>query len=89
MREQLARLHDELESTDAMDGEERGMLLQLMQDIHDALDRTSEPPPADSGDPADQLADRVSSAMARLEQEHPTVSFTLRRVVDLLGRMGI
>ena len=94
LREQLARLHDELENTDAMDGEERRMLLQLMQDIHDALDRTSEPPPADSGDHSadqlgDQLADRVNSALARLEQEHPTVSFTLRRVVDLLGRMGI
>lgn len=89
LREQLARLHNELEKTDTMDGEERQMLLQLMQDIHETLNRTRDQPEVDDSDPADLLAERVNSAMARLEQEHPTMSFTLRRVVDLLGRMGI
>ena len=89
LREQLARLHGELENTATMDGEERQMLLQLMQDINEALDRTDESPQADDLSPTDPLTERVSSAVARLDQEHPTVSFTLRRVVDLLGRMGI
>ncbi|MEM9057211.1 MAG: DUF4404 family protein [Pseudomonadota bacterium] len=84
LREQLARLHDELETTDTMDGEERQLLVQLMADIHATLDRT------DAADPAaDGLGERVTGAVTRLEQSHPTVSFTLRRMVDLLGRMGI
>lgn len=89
LREQLAKLHGELENTATMDGEERQMLLQLMLDINEALDRTDESPLADDLAPTDPLTERVASAVTRLDQEHPTVSFTLRRVVDLLGRMGI
>ena len=84
LRRRLAELHAELARTDALDGESRAALEEVMRDIQGLLARSgaSRPEPA-------SLADRLREAGRHFEESHPTLTATLGRVVDALAALGI
>lgn len=78
----LEQLHDQLDKHPTMTAEEEARLRQLVRDIHHAM-------PEDQVSRRASIAGRLADAVERLEQSHPTVSFTLQRLIDTLAKMGI
>jgi len=85
LRRRLTELHAELERTEALDGESRAALEEVMGEIRGLLARSgaSRPP-----EPA-SLAERLREASRQFEESHPTLTATLGRVVDALAALGI
>ena len=88
IRETLTRLHDELERTHTLDEDERAMMRHLMNDIQAAL-RQGESATAPDANPVGQLVDRLNTAINVLEVSHPTLTSTLKKVLDTLTIAGI
>jgi DNA repair exonuclease SbcCD ATPase subunit len=84
LRRRLAELHAELERTDALDGESRAALEEVLRDIQELLARSDE----EQREPA-SLAERLREASRHFEDSHPTLTATLGRVVDALVALGI
>jgi hypothetical protein len=84
LRRRLAELHRELERTDALDGESRAALEEVLRDIQELLARSG----GTQREPA-TLADRLLEAGRHFEDSHPTLTATLGRVVDALVALGI
>lgn len=85
LRRRLAELHAELERVDAVDGEARRALEEVMRDIREVLSRAE----ADERRGEGTLADRLRDAGRHFEESHPTLTATLGRVVDALSALGI
>ena len=82
LRETLDLLHRQLEQ--AGDSRVAQRLRVAVGDYQDAL--------AGDGSVAAEhasLADHLIESAAHFEQSHPTLSGTLRRLIDILGQMGI
>jgi hypothetical protein len=86
MRERLAQLHAELSEAHSQDPDSRQSLGQVLPDVRRAIDGV-----ATDGDPqADStLPERLERVAVQFEADHPTVARSLRRLVDLLGEVGI
>ncbi len=84
LRRRLAELHSELERTDALDGESRAALEEVLRDIRELLARSA----GAQREPA-SLAERLREASRHFEDSHPTLTATLGRVVDALVALGI
>ena len=84
LRALLRELHQELEEspTGTSDPEARRLLREVMDDIHDALER---PEARNAG----SLAERANGMLVDLETSHPQVGFALKRLAKALGDMGI
>jgi hypothetical protein len=85
LRRRLAELHAELDKVDAVDGEARAALEEVMREIREVLARAGD---AESREEA-SLADRLREAGRHFEVSHPTLTVTLGRVVDALSALGI
>ncbi len=82
LRELLVDLDREVDTSDGIDEHEERRLRELIDDIRTAL-------PAEQAKGEESLNDRVNEAVERFDQTHPTISFTLRRLIDTLGKLGI
>ena len=84
LRALLRELHQELEDspTDTSDPEAQNLLREVMDEIHDALER---PETQQEGN----LTDRANTMLVELETSHPRVGFALKRLAKALGDMGI
>jgi hypothetical protein len=56
----------------------------MMQDINALIDKSESTPAADKS-----LSDRLERMAVQFEAEHPTLAASARRLVDLLGEVGI
>lgn len=81
LRHLLARVHERLSSTKAIDGDTRRELVTVMRDIEQKLGETDQ----DSGEPLSAL----EAFAVRFEVDHPDLADALRRLVDALGKAGI
>ncbi|MBW2314559.1 MAG: DUF4404 family protein [Deltaproteobacteria bacterium] len=81
LRETLNELRAELAGSDAGDPATRSRVQAAADELDAWLDRAQEP---EGG-----LRDRLREAVARFEEEHPTLSATVQRVVDALADLGI
>jgi len=96
LRQLLARVHERLNSTQAVDPESREMLATVMRDIDGALGKgTPQRADAVSAVPVSPEA-RVSATTPRIEElavrfeaEHPSIAQLLRQIGTLLGQAGI
>jgi hypothetical protein len=84
LRELLSRVHERLNSTEAVEPESREMLGAVMTDIERALgkkglSKTGEEHPVP----------RLESLAVEFEADHPALAQTLRQLADLLGKAGI
>lgn len=85
LRELAAKLHAELADALKADPESREYLGDMMRDINRLIDK-----PADSpGTPHGSLPERLEKVAVQFEADHPTLAASARRLVDLLGEVGI
>lgn len=83
LQQQLQQLHNELASNPPLSDEERASLITLLQDIEANLATPA------SGGQDESLVDGVNLAIERFEVSHPTVTATLRNILQSLANMGI
>jgi uncharacterized protein with von Willebrand factor type A (vWA) domain len=85
LRELLDKVHAELSEALRADPKSRDTLSDMMKDINRLMDK-----PADStASPHGSLPDRLERIAVQFEADHPTLAASARRLVDLLGEVGI
>ncbi len=78
LRDHLTQLHAELSASGSVDPETKAMLGDVMRD----LERLS-------GTSAASPAARLEGIAVRFEADHPAIAASIRRLVDLLGNVGM
>jgi hypothetical protein len=86
LRDQLAALHGELARTDHVDPNLRQLLAEVIADMTRLADGPAAAPPPPS---AATLAERLEMVAVKFEAGHPALGASVRRVVDLLGKVGL
>jgi hypothetical protein len=95
LREQLMKLHQELGVARRVDPRSHQLLGEIMEDIKRLMDQdltaadlAGTPSP---GHPAAarSLPDRLEKIAVQFEADHPTLAASSRRLVDLLGKVGL
>ena len=81
----LEQLHDELDSTKAVDEKERELLRALNADIEELLERSGNR----QSDDDDSLLERWQDAIDHFEITHPKLTSTLSRIMTALNNAGI
>jgi hypothetical protein len=85
LRELAAKLHEQLSEALRADPKSRERLSDMMQDINRLIDA-----PAGAPSAAQQsLPDRLERIAVQFEAAHPTLAASARRLIDLLGEIGI
>jgi Domain of unknown function (DUF4404) len=86
LRERLAKLYAELASVHRDNPATRQSLGEVLPDVKRMVDE-----PAGAADPAadDTLPDRLERIAVQFEAVHPTLAASARRLIDLLGEVGI
>lgn len=84
LREHLAKLQAELTEAHRTDTKYGESLSKMMQDINALIDKSESAPAADKS-----LSDRLERMAVQFEAGHPTLAASARRLVDLLGEVGI
>jgi len=85
LRDLVAKLHAQLSDALRADPKSRESLSEMMQDINRLIDKPAESPSAAHG----SLPDRLERVAVQFEADHPTLAASVRRLVDLLGEVGI
>jgi hypothetical protein len=85
LRDLVAQLHAEMSEALRTDPKSRESLSDMMQDINRLIDK-----PADlKSSTQASLPDRLERVAVQFEANHPTLAASARRLVDLLGEVGI
>ncbi len=83
LSQHLLQLRTEIATDTPLDAEDRAALLELMQEIDLKLAKEL------ASDPDATLVDGVNLAVERFESQHPTLTGTLRNILQSLANMGI
>jgi hypothetical protein len=85
LRDLVAKLHGELTEALREDPESCESLRDMMKDINRLIDKPADLPSSPHG----SLPDRLERVAVQFEADHPTLAASARRLVDLLGEVGI
>jgi len=85
LRDLVAKLHGELTEALREDPKSSDSLRDMMKDINRLIEKPAELPPSARG----SLPDRLERVAVQFEANHPTLAASARRLVDLLGEVGI
>jgi Domain of unknown function (DUF4404) len=85
LREHLAKVHTELAEALRADPKSRETLNDMMQDINRLIDKPTDA----AASPHGSIPDRLERIAVQFEADHPTLAASARRLVDLLGEVGI
>jgi hypothetical protein len=85
LRDLVAKLHAQLSDALRADPKSRESLSEMMQDINRLVDKPAESPSPAHG----SLPDRLERIAVQFEADHPTLAASARRLIDLLGEVGI
>jgi hypothetical protein len=85
LRDLVAKLHAQMSDALRADPKSRESLSDMMQDINRLIDTPAESPSAVQG----SLPDRLERIAVQFEADHPTLAASARRLIDLLGEVGI
>lgn len=83
--EKLKTLHNELKDTEYVDDNERDLLDAVKDDIKKLIGRLDDEDPRGSG----RLVERLKEAIFNFEDSHPSLSSSLKQIVDALSSIGI
>ena len=83
LTELLEELHNELDSTEAVDDKGRELLRALNADIQELLERSAGRRSADS------LLERLQDTIDHFEDTHPAFTTTLSHIMTALNNAGI
>jgi hypothetical protein len=95
LREQLMKLHEELGVARRIDPRSQQLLGEIMEDIKRLMDQdlmasdAVGAPSAVRSTAAPSLPDRLEKIAVQFEADHPTLAASSRRLVDLLGKVGL
>ena len=82
----LEQLHAELSKAEKVEGDELELLKNLKADVQAILERAG-------GEPAPQqytaLGGNLRAALQQFEVSHPTLSWTMGEVLEILSRAGV
>jgi DNA repair exonuclease SbcCD ATPase subunit len=78
IRELLAELEKEIQSTQSVDAETR----ELLRDLDDDIERLT-------GDSDSSALDRAKELESRFAAEHPVAERIARELADIIAKMGI
>jgi Domain of unknown function (DUF4404) len=81
----VAKLHAEMTEALRADPASREKLSDMMRDINRLIDKGADTPASPQG----SLPDRLEGIAVQFEAAHPTLAASARRLVDLLGEVGI
>jgi hypothetical protein len=84
LREQLEKLHTELQKVEFLNDDNRPLLQNLARDVREVLSKEGEHPEHYSG-----LGERLKETMAEIEASHPRITLLMRQIIDQLAFMGI
>jgi hypothetical protein len=85
LRDLVAKLHAQMSDALRADPKSRERLSDMMQDINRLIDAPAESPSAVQS----SLPDRLERIAVQFEADHPTLAASARRLIDLLGEVGI
>ena len=85
LRDLVAKLHGELTEALREDPKSCESLRDRMKDINRLIDKPADLPSSPHG----SLPDRLERVAVQFEADHPTLAASARRLVDLLGEVGI
>jgi hypothetical protein len=85
LRDLVTKLRAEMTEALRADPKSRESLSDMMQDINRLIDKPADSPPSPHG----SLPDRLERIAVQFEADHPTLAASARRLVDLLGEVGI
>jgi hypothetical protein len=86
LREQLARLHADLAGSGPVDPETRALLGDIMRDI---VRLTESPGGGAAVAQGPSPAQRLEGVAVQFEADHPALAASVRRLVDMLGKVGV
>jgi hypothetical protein len=99
LRDQLTKLHAELRGVRQVDPRSNQLLIDVQQDIQRLLEqqRLGDAPggvapggPAAGTAPVNpSLPERLEKIAVQFEVDHPTLAVSSRRLIDLLGKVGL
>jgi|SRR5450631_3016106 hypothetical protein len=94
LRDQLMKLHQELGVARRVDPRSQQLLGEIMEDIKRLMDQDKASAVAGTPSPdrpatARSLPDRLEKIAVQFEVDHPTLAASSRRLVDLLGKVGL
>ena len=84
LREQLEHLQAELQQADALNPQQRELLLTRANDIEQLLNRDEIEPHHYRS-----LGERLNEDLAQLEASHPHITLLMRQAIDSLAYLGI
>jgi len=85
LRDLVAKLHGELTEALREDPKSSESLRDMMKDINRLIEKPTDLPSSPHG----SLPDRLERVAVQFEADHPTLAASARRLVDLLGEVGI
>ena len=88
LQQSLTRLHSRLSGAPSVDERSKLLLRDVLGDIERLLARPAAPLAADPPG-SDSPSSRLEALSARFDAGHPTLSASLRELIDLLGRAGL
>ena len=91
LRDQLAKLHGELGEALRVDPQSQELLSDMMQDINRLIDQPPRAPAARRPRRPRSLSlpGSLGKIAVQFEADHPTLAASARRLIDLLGEVGI
>lgn len=84
LRQQLEHLRAELKQADALDPQQRELLLTRANDIEQLLKQEEIEPHHYRS-----LSERLTEDLAQLEASHPEITLLMRQAIDSLAYLGI
>lgn len=84
LQSQLSQLHQQLHQVTALSTEEQAALQAVAHDIEALLAN-----PDAASQQHDSLVDSINLAVEQFEVQHPTITLTLRNIMQGLVSMGI
>ncbi len=85
LKAMLSQVHSELENTEDLPEQDERSLRALLDEIEGRLDELE----AGSAEGEEGIGERIDIALGDFQATHPTLAFTLRRLVDTLQKIGI
>ena len=91
LRDHLTKLHAELRAVPRVDSSSGRLLGELTEEINQLLARSNEgsAPAAPASGDSSTLPGRLEKIAVLFEVDHPTLAASSRRLVDMLGKVGL
>jgi len=89
LRDHLTKLHEELRAVPRVDSGSSRLLGELTEEIRQLMARSGDAASAGAPGAPASLPERLEHIAVLFEVDHPTLAASSRRLVDMLGKVGL